>query len=366
MPRGEIHPVHRVETLSILDEEGTLDRSLEPEIDDDLLLGMYRHMVRCRQFDARMLNLQRQGRIGTFGPTTGQEAAQIGAVAAMRPEDWFVPSYRETCFSLWRGVPMSGLLLYNAGYNEGGRVPDGQNDLPISIPVGSQMLHAVGIGYAIRQRREERAALTCFGDGATSQGDFHEAMNFAAVFQAPVVFFCQNNQWAISVPREKQTHSRTIAQKALGYGMRGIQVDGNDILAVYAATHDALQRARLQSEPALVECVTYRMSMHTTADDPTKYRSEDEVEEWRKRDPLTRFQRYLGDKGMLSDDDREAVETETAAEIEEAWKETQRQMERMTDPLHMFEHVYAGMPDHLRLQRAELETALKSQSKGGA
>jgi TPP-dependent pyruvate/acetoin dehydrogenase alpha subunit len=259
---------------------------------------------------------------------------------------------------------MSGLLLYNAGYNEGGRVPDGQNDLPISIPVGTQMLHAVGIAYAMTLRGESQAVLTCFGDGATSQGDFHEAMNFAGVFQSPVVFFCQNNQWAISVPREKQTHAKTIAQKALGYGMRGVQVDGNDILAVYAATDDALKRARDHGEPTLIECVTYRMSVHTTADDPTKYRTEDEVELWRKRDPIRRFQQYLRDKGLLGEDDMADLDREVQEEIAEAWRETQRLMEQYTDPLHMFEHLYAEMPPYLAEQRDAMAEMLAARDGG--
>jgi pyruvate dehydrogenase E1 component alpha subunit len=364
MPRGEIHPAHTVESLSVLDEDGHLDRDLEPDIDDDLLRRMHRCMLLCRRFDERMLNLQRQGRIGTFGPVQGQEAAQVGAAACLTPRDWFVPSYRETCFSLWRGTPMSGLLLYTAGYNEGGRIPDGQNDLPISIPVGTQMLHAVGIAYAMTLRREADAVLTCFGDGATSQGDFHEAMNFAAVFRSPVVFFCQNNQWAISVPRHKQTHARTIAQKALGYGMRGVQVDGNDILAVYAATQDALRRARDERDPTLIECVTYRMSVHTTADDPTKYRTEDEVALWRKRDPIRRFQTYLIDKGLLSEDAIGDLEKEVQGEIEAAWAETRRLMEQYTDPLHMFAHVYGELPPYLAEQRREAEQALAAAGGG--
>jgi len=365
MPRGEIHPAHRVESLSILNEDGELDRDLEPDIDDDLLRRMHRFMLLCRRFDERMLNLQRQGRIGTFGPVQGQEAAQIGAVACLDRRDWLVPSYRETCMALWRGTPMSGLLLYNAGYNEAGRIPDEQNDMPISIPVGTQMLHAVGIAYGITMRREGDAVLTCFGDGATSQGDFHEAMNFAAVFRSPVVFFCQNNQWAISVPRDKQTHAKTIAQKALAYGMRGIQVDGNDILAVYAATRDALQRARAERDPTLIECVTYRMSVHTTADDPTKYRTEEEVELWRKRDPIRRFQKYLMDKGLVSEDEIGDLDGQVQEEIAEAWSETQRLMKEYTDPLHMFEHIYGEMPPYLAEQRRELADALAARGREG-
>ena len=365
MPRHAIHPEHGVEYLSILDENGQLDEELEPAIPDDRLRDMLRMMMLCRAFDARMLSLQRQGRLGTFGPTEGQEAAQIGAIAVLRDDDWLVPSYRETCMALWRGTPMSGILLFNAGYNEGGRIPDEQNDLPIAIPVGTQMLHAVGIGYGLDLDEKDGVVLTSFGDGATSQGDFHEALNFAAVFRTPVVFLCQNNQWAISVPREKQTRSRTIAQKALAYGINGLQVDGNDILAVYAATTEAVERARSSHEPTLIECVTYRLSVHTTADDPTKYRKEEEVEEWQKRDPIPRFRNYLKDKGIFSDEENERWEGEIEDEIDAAWSETQEQMERFDDPLHMFAHIYEDLPRYLAEQRDELKAALGARGKGG-
>jgi pyruvate dehydrogenase E1 component alpha subunit len=364
MPRNGFHPEHSVEILSVLDEDGNLDADLEPSIPEDLQRRMLRSMMLCRDFDARMLSLQRQGRIGTFGPTKGQEAAQIGAIAVLDDEDWLVPSYRETCMALWRGTPMSGILLYNAGYNEGGRIPDEQRDLPIAIPVGTQMLHAVGIGYGLNLRNEERVVLTSFGDGATSQGDFHEAMNFASVFQTPVVFLCQNNQWAISVPRERQTHSRTLAQKALAYGMNGIQVDGNDILAVYAAVREAVDRARTDREPTMIECVTYRLSVHTTADDPTKYRSDEEVEEWLKRDPIPRFQKYLKNKDVISEDQIDQWEKKIKDEIDAAWAETEEQMERLDDPLHMFEHIYAELPRPLAEQREELRSELGLGKKG--
>ncbi|TVR83577.1 MAG: pyruvate dehydrogenase (acetyl-transferring) E1 component subunit alpha [Rhodospirillales bacterium] len=351
MPRHEIHPAHGVEYLQVLNEHGDLDEALDPNLSDALLHRIHRAMLLSRRFDERLLKLQRQGRIGTFATVSGQEASQIGSVAALRDSDWMVPSYREGSVSLWRGTPISGILLYTAGYNEGGAIPEGQNDLPVAIPVGSQMLHAVGIGYGINMRRDGGVVMTYFGDGATSQGDFHEAMNFAAVFRTPVVFLCQNNQWAISVPREQQTRSRTIAQKALAYGMPGLQVDGNDVLAVYAACAEAVKRAREDHEPTLIECVTYRLSVHTTADDPTKYRDDSEVEAWKRRDPIPRFQNYLKDKGLLSDDDIADLEDEIKREIEDGWKEAQARMAELTDPAHMFEHVYAEMPYALAEQR---------------
>jgi pyruvate dehydrogenase E1 component alpha subunit len=354
MPRERVVPSHPADVLELRDDEGRIDDDLAPELDDDTLAKMHRTMLLARRLDERMLVLQRQGRIGTFGPVKGQEAAQIGCVAAMRSDDWLVPSYRETAFALWRGTPASGLLLYNAGFNEGGRIPDGQNDLPISIPVGTQMLHAVGIGYALKRERADAAVVTCFGDGATSQGDFHEAMNFAAVFGAPVVFFCQNNQYAISVPRVRQTHSRTIVQKALGYGMCGLQVDGNDVVAVHAAATEALERARTEHEPTLIEAVTYRLGVHTTADDPTKYREDAEVEAWRARDPLPRAQELLRERGRLDDAGLERLEGEIKAEIDDAWKEARAEIERLGErPAHLFEHVYAERPWTLERQRRD-------------
>jgi TPP-dependent pyruvate/acetoin dehydrogenase alpha subunit len=282
---------------------------------------------------------------------SGQEAAQVGAVAALGAEDWFVPSFRESAAALWRGTPPAGLLLYTAGYNEGAAIPEDAHDLPIAIPVGTQIPHAVGIGYAARYRDSGQVAIAFFGDGATSEGDFHEAMNFAGVFRTPTLFLCQNNQWAISVPREHQTRSRTLAQKALAYGIPGLQVDGNDVLAVYAATAEAAERARGGEGPTLIECVTYRLSVHTTADDPSKYRDEAEVEEWKRRDPIPRFQRYLRERDLLGEEEVAGLEKEIEGEIEEAWEAAQGEMERLGDPLELFAHTYAELPPYLQEQR---------------
>jgi pyruvate dehydrogenase E1 component alpha subunit len=225
--------------------------------------------------------------------------------------------------------------------------------MPISIPVGSQILHAVGIAWAMKYRGKDDVAVTFFGDGATSQGDFHEGLNFAGVFQLPVVFICQNNQWAISIPRSKQTRSPTLAQKASAYGIPGIQVDGNDILAVYAAAREAVDRARSGGGATLIECVTYRMAMHTTADDPKRYRSDAEVEAWRRKDPISRFQSYLGAKGLLGEAAVQEEEAAIAAEIQAAVERAEEEMKSLGDPLRMFEHAYAEMPAYLAEQRAD-------------
>src|SRR5499425_3023733 len=345
MPRIALEPRFQVEHLSILDSEGNLDSALEPSLSADELKALYRAMVLGRRLDERMVRLQRQGRVGTFAPIKGQEASQIGSTFTLRRSDWMVPSFRETAAMIWRGWPIEKLLLFFAGHVEGGRPADDQHDLPITIPVSTQLPHAVGLAYAAQYRGDDVVVMVYFGDGATSEGDFHEAMNFAGVWHVPVVFVCQNNQWAISVPLKKQTHSRTIAQKALAYGIPGIQVDGNDVLAVYAAAREAVDRARTGDGPTLIECVTYRLGVHTTADDPSKYRSEEEVTMWEKKDPLTRFKAYLEKRNLLEEGLEQRVDEEIAEAI--------RRFEATppADPLVMFDHVYAELPPDLAAQR---------------
>jgi pyruvate dehydrogenase E1 component alpha subunit len=274
-----------------------------------------------------------------------------------------VPAFRETAAEIWRGRSLESVIIYNNGYNEGIDIPEDRYDLPISVPVGSQVLHAVGLGWAAKYRQKDDVAMVFFGDGATSEGDFHEGMNFAGVFQAPVIFVCQNNHWAISIPLSKQTRSKTLAQKALAYGMPGIQVDGNDILAVYAAAQEAVQRARSGGGPTLIECVTYRLMMHTTADDPKRYRTDKEVEQWKKRDPLPRFQAYLLNKGLLSEDKIAKIESEILQEIQQAVDRAEEQMKTLGNPLDMFEHAYADMPPYLKEQREEFKRELAEINK---
>jgi pyruvate dehydrogenase E1 component alpha subunit len=360
MPRTIIEPQFTIEHLSILDGDGNLDAALEPPIAPEELRRLYRAMLLGRRFDERMLRLQRQGRIGTFAPIKGQEAAQIGSVATLRKGDWMVPSFRETAAMLWRGWSMEQMLLFFAGYLEGGRPADGQHDLPICIPVATQLPHAVGLAYATQYRGDEAVVMAYCGDGATSEGDFHEAMNFAGVWHVPAVFVVQNNQWAISVPLKKQTHSRTLAQKALAYGFPGIQVDGNDVLAVYAASLEAVERARRGDGPTLIECVTYRLGVHTTADDPTKYRSAEEVAAWERKDPLTRFTAYLGKRGLLEPGLEEQLDEEIARAV--------RAFEAIgaADPLTMFDHAYGATPAALEAQRAQMRARLARAAEAGA
>jgi pyruvate dehydrogenase E1 component alpha subunit len=365
MPRRKISISTKVESLSILNEKGQLDAKLDPKIPGELMLKLHRAMLLGRRFDERLLSLQRQGRIGTFAPITGQEASQVGAVAALRNSDWMVPSFRETAAEIWRGRTLESVILLFGGYNEGGYVEEERNDLPMSVPVGSQVLHAVGLGWAMKYRGKDDVAMAFFGDGGTSEGDFHEGLNFAAVYQAPAVFVCQNNQWAISIPRSKQTLSKTIAQKAVAYGLPGIQVDGNDVLAVYAAAAEAVERARSGEGPTLIECVTYRMMMHTTADDPKRYRTDKEVAGWKKRDPIARFQKYLTDQGLLTEDKIDALEEEIKAEIQAAVERAEQKMSGLGDPLDMFEHAYAETTPTLEEQREELVQELAAAGEGG-
>lgn len=365
MPRRDIDIPDNIEHLSILDENGTLDPDLEPDIPDSLLLKLYRTMVLARKFDERLLNLQRQGRIGTFPPISGQEAAHLGTAAVLEPSDWFVPAFRETAAEIWRGRSLESVITYYNGYGEGAYIPEERKDLPLSVPVGSQVLHAVGLAWAAKYRNTDRVAMTYFGDGATSQGDFHEGLNFAGVFQIPAVFVCQNNQWAISIPLKKQTRSKTIAQKGLAYGIPGLQIDGNDILAAYAAGKEALDRARSGGGPTLIECVTYRLSVHTTADDPRRYRSDEEVEQWKRRDPITRFRKYLIDKNLISEDGIEAIESTVLDEIQAAVDKAEAQMKKMGDPMHMFEYAYAELPPDLRSQKEEFARELAAMKEKG-
>jgi pyruvate dehydrogenase E1 component alpha subunit len=364
MPRIQISIPNTVDYLSIIDENGVVDNFLEPEISEEQLLSLYRAMLVGRRFDERMLDLQRQGRIGTFPPVKGQEAAQIGSVFQLKPSDWFVPSFRETSAEILRGRSLESVLLYYNGYNEGAILDPNQKDMPLAIPVSTQVIHGTGIGFAAKYRKTDEVVMCYFGDGATSEGDFHEGLNCAAVYQTPVVFVCQNNQWAISLPLQQQTRSETIAQKAFAYGMPGIQVDGNDVLAVYVAAQEAVQRARSGGGPTLIECVTYRVMMHTTADDPKRYRKDDEVEIWRKKDPISRFEKYLYNKKVLTSSLQKDMEAEVLEKIQTAIVNAEEQMKTLGDPLEMFNHLYQVLPAHIKLQKQELKYRLQAEVEG--
>ena len=363
IPRKRLEFEGELTWLQILDEDGKLDAELEPDIPADDLVRLYRTMLTVREFDETRLRLQRQGRIGTFAPVKGQEAAQLGSIYALEAEDWFVPAFRETAAAIWRGMKLEDDLLYCAGYEEGIALPEGAHDLPICITVGSQPTHAVGVAWGARLRDEPVAVITYFGDGATSEGDVHEALNWASVYDLGVIFLCRNNQFAISTPRAIQTRATTIAQKALAYGMPGIQVDGNDLLAVYAATREAVERARQGKGPTFIEAVTYRMSVHTTADDPKRYRTDDEVAVWEKRDPLLRLRRYLLDKGVMTEGDHERWYEEVKAEVKEAVGRFERRIEEM-ERQDIFAFAYVEPPTLLERQRQEFYHGIEITPEG--
>ena len=345
MPVKEV--AEGVEKLEILDKDGNVDEELEPDIPEDKLLDMYRDFVFARKFDQKAFKLQRRGDSGTYAPFKGEEACQIGPAYALDEDDWFVPSFREGAFALSRGYSPSKLMRYFMGDEYGNRV-GGTHSLPVSIPVGSHMIHAAGIGMAKNIREEKGTVITYFGDGSTSQGDFHSAMNFAGVYNSPVIFFNQNNRYAISTPREKQTASETIAQKAKAYGIKGMQVDGNDILACYKAAKDAKERAENGEGPTLIEGLTYRLGVHTTSDDPSRYRSEDEEKKWEEKEPLIRFEKYLMDRGILTEEKKQEIEKETQERLD---KETEKAME-MEDPEidNMFRYNFENVPDRQKRQ----------------
>lgn len=323
----------------------------QPPLSVDLTRRLYRAMVYVRTFDRKCAALQKQGRLATYAPFEGQEAAQVGSAAPLDPEDWMVASYRDAAAMWMQGYPWELLIAWRTGDERGGRPPEHVSVLPPSITVGGHMLHAVGLAWSARHFGEERIAITYFGDGATSEGDFHEAMNLAAVYGLGVVFFCQNNQYAISMPRTAQTRSETIAEKAIAYGMPGVQVDGNDLFAVFTATAEAIDRARAGEGPTLIEAVTYRLGPHTTSDDPSRYREESEVEEWRRRDPLERVRIFLSERDAWTPEWQERLETEASTEIERA-VELAEGMDGL-GPARIFEAMFDELPPHLVDQRAE-------------
>jgi len=327
----------------------------EPPFGLDETRRLYRAMVAARLYDRKGSALQRQGRLATYAPFEGQEAAQIGSAAALRSDDWMVATYRDAAAMWFHGYPWALLLLGRMGDERGGSPPEGVPILPPSITVGAHMLHAVGLAWAATLQAQDRLAITYFGDGATSEGDFHEAMNFAGVYRAPVVFLCENNLYAISLRRDRQTASETIATKAVGYGMPGVLVDGNDLFAVYRATAAAVSRARSGGGPTLIEALTYRLGPHTTADDPGRYRDPEEEAEWRSRDPLARIRRFLAQQGAWDDAWQQEIEREESSGIEAAVAAAEALP--LQGPEEIFEAMFAEMTQQLREQQRELLAA---------
>jgi len=334
--------------LQILTPSGEL--LADPPMGLDDAVRLYRAMTFARRYDRKGSALQKQGRLATYAPFEGQEAAQIGSVAALRPDDWLVATYRDAAAMWMQGYPMELLFAGRTGHEQGGAPPKSVNVMPPSITVGAHMVHAVGLAWAERYRGSGRVALTLFGDGATSEGDFHEAMNFAGVYTIGCVFLCQNNGWAISLPTERQTRAKAIADKAVGYGMPGVRVDGNDVFAVYQATKEAATRARSGEGPTLIEAVTYRIGPHSSADDPSRYRAAELTEEWRRRDPIERLRRYLEAQERWTVALQDEFEREAAAEVDRAVAAAEALPAFSAG--ETFDAMFAELPPHLAEQRA--------------
>jgi 2-oxoisovalerate dehydrogenase E1 component alpha subunit len=317
--------------------------------DPQQMLDLYRMMVLCRLFDTKAINLQRTGKLGTYAPCTGHEATHVAVGAAMRPEDVLSPVYREYGTQLWRGVTLTEILTYWAGDERGNNFAGPRDDFPWCVPIGSQTPHAAGVAMAFKIRRQPRCAVAYIGDGGTSQGAFHEAVNLAGAQQLPVVFVVVNNGWAISVPAAAQTAAQTFAQKGLGNGVPGIQVDGNDVIGVRQVMEEALARARRGDGPMVVETLTYRLSDHTTADDATRYRPAAELEAAWKIEPLLRTRRFIEAQGWWDEAREAAWRSECTARIDAAVQAYQNRAPAETD--HMFDHLFAHPPAQLAAQR---------------
>ena len=354
-----------MELVRILRPDGTLEKGAQvPSLNSKQIINMYRLMLLNRRIDERLTTLQRQGRIGFCVSSVGEEASIIGSALALDEKDWIIPCYRELGAALARGFSLFEFFCQMFGNSEdkikGRQMPNHYASAKlrfgsISSPVGNQIPHATGISLASKLRGTGEAALVYFGDGATSEGDFHVAMNFAAVYKTPTIFLCRNNQWAISTPRSFQTLSPSIASKATAYGMDGFQVDGNDIFGVYSVTRDAAVRAHQGDGSTLIEAVTYRLGPHSTSDDPRVYRDEDEVEKWKAEDPISRLKAYLMIQGHWNEKKDRLLEDEVREQIQTALQEAE---ELGTPPINtVFEDVLDEMPWHLREQLEELRKA---------
>jgi 2-oxoisovalerate dehydrogenase E1 component alpha subunit len=334
-----------------LNEQGQLVGQLPPFAENPLALKeLYRVMVLTRTFDKKAIALQRTGKMGTYAPINGQEAISTAIGHAMKPEDVFVPYYRDYAAQLQRGVKMSEILAFWGGDERGSQFANNAQDLPICVPIASQCLHAAGVSFAFKYRNEPRVAVVCIGEGGTSEGDFYEAMNVAGAWNLPVVFVVNNNQWAISVPRDKQTGTQTIAQKAIAAGFTGKQVDGNDILATRHIIGDAIDKARRGDGPTLVEAITYRLCDHTTADDATRYQPSNEVDYAKPKEPINRFKQFLMDQKLWTAEEEEKLVIECSRQVEQAVDEY---LNMKPQPISsIFDYHYEELPAYLVEQRA--------------
>ncbi len=360
----------REDCFRILSEDGQLDSKKDPGLSTELLLKMYKNMALTRAYDERGMMLQRQGRIGFSVPSFGQEAIQTGTAAALKSGDWVFPSYREPGVFLYRGASLFHMfcnLWGNAGdICKGRQMPvhysfADKKLFSVSSPIATQVIQAVGVAMASKIRKEKDVAITYFGDGGTSENDFHTGLTFAGAYQAPVVFICTNNQYAISVPLHKQTGCKRLVDKAIGYGMPGIAVDGNDIFAVYSATKDAVDRARKGEGPTFIECVTFRMGPHSSSDDPTRYRDENLYQAWRKRDPIDRLRKVLEGKKLWDSKKEESLQAELKQQLAEAVEEAESQPQPSIETL--FDDVYAVKTSQLIRQEKALQAEQELRGK---
>ena len=344
-----------IERISILDEHGNFDESLGKDLIPNAdLVRLYEAMSACRFLDEVAFKLQRSGRMGTYPQNMGQEAPSLGAAYVLTKNDWLVTCYRENCGLFWRGVPMESILMHWMGDERGNAIPRELHCTPIAIPIGTQMLHATGLAWASKYRSEPHIACTFFGDGATSEGDFHEACNFAANLEIPVIFFCQNNFWAISVPGKIQCSAPTLAQRGIAYGMPCIQIDGNDIFAVVYAVKKAAAYTRATSKPYFIEAVTYRLADHTTADDARRYRDQAEVDIWKQRDPLIRTRDLMKKRKLWNDSKESDLQERLGKEIAAAVARAEGIA--APDRTDFFNYMYSELPSDLIRQRETMHT----------
>ncbi|MBT2756178.1 pyruvate dehydrogenase (acetyl-transferring) E1 component subunit alpha [Mesobacillus foraminis] len=341
---------NQFETLQILNEEGeVVNEAAMPDLSDEQLQELMKRMVYTRILDQRSISLNRQGRLGFYAPTAGQEASQLASQFALEKEDFILPGYRDVPQIIWHGLPLYQAFLFSRGHFHGNQIPEGVNVISPQIIIGAQYIQAAGVALGMKKRGAKSVAITYTGDGGSSQGDFYEGINFAGAYKAPAIFIVQNNRFAISTPVEKQTSAKTIAQKAVAAGIPGIQVDGMDPLAVYAAVREARERAVNGEGPTLIETLTYRYGPHTMAgDDPTRYRTADLDNEWEKKDPLVRFRKFLETKGLWNEDMENEVIERAKEEIKDAIKKADEQPKQKVTDLISF--MYEEMPNHLEEQ----------------
>lgn len=348
-------------TFRIIDNEGkVIDKVRMPELDKETILNAYKSMLFARTADQMAVSYQRQGRMYTYPPILGQEAIQVAAGMIIREQDWLVPAFREMALMLAKGVSLKEIFLYYLGNEEGSNFAKADRVLPICVPIGSQYLHATGIAYSVKYQQKDEVVFPFIGDGGTSEGDFSEALNFAAVWEVPVVFTIQNNQYAISVPVKSQTRSINLAVKAVGFGMPGIKVDGNDFFAMYVAYKEALEHARAGKGPVLIEAYTYRKGAHTTSDDPSKYRTREEEKSWEKTDPLARLKKYMDSQGIVLENEEELIQS-YKEEVDKQFLEAENF--RPYDLEDVFNYMYVEMPDDLKRQKANYEQYLSWKEK---